>query len=51
VQGYAAFFMASTPGIVSLVKKGGEEKPASLSSIFERSLKTGFILFTDPKKE
>ena len=44
--GYAAFFMASSFGIISLVNKGSEKTQASLADMLEKSLKTGFILFT-----
>jgi ABC-type transport system involved in cytochrome c biogenesis permease subunit len=44
--GYAAFFMASSFGVISLVNKGSDETQASLAGMLEKSLKTGFILFS-----
>ena len=44
--GYAAFFMASSLGIISLMKKDSAEIQASVRDMLEKSLKAGFILFT-----
>ncbi|HVN71659.1 MAG TPA: cytochrome c biogenesis protein CcsA [Desulfomonilia bacterium] len=44
--GYAAFFMASSFGIVFLMVKGSQENRGSIGDMLEKSLKTGFILFT-----
>jgi ABC-type transport system involved in cytochrome c biogenesis permease subunit len=44
--GYAAFFLASSFGVVFLMSKGTGEIKDSLANMLEKTLKAGFILFT-----
>jgi len=44
--GYAAFLMASSFGIIFLMARSSEENQGSIADMLEKSLKTGFILFT-----
>ncbi len=44
--GYAAFFLSSSLGVITLVKKGSGEMRSSLADMLEKTLKAGFILFS-----
>lgn len=44
--GYAAFFLASSLGVMTLVKKDSGERHSSLADMLEKTLKAGFILFS-----
>jgi ABC-type transport system involved in cytochrome c biogenesis permease subunit len=44
--GYAAFFMASSFGIILLVKRDAGQALSPYAGMLEKSLRTGFILFT-----
>lgn len=44
--GYASFFIASSLGLISLLKKNYADRDQSLGIMMERTLKAGFILFT-----
>jgi len=44
--GYAAFFLASSFGVVFLLRNEADQEKASLADMLEKTLKAGFILFS-----